>query len=117
MDRNDALENIQCFASKSFQERVWLKGQGPEEDSFVEAGEMYYSSIPKKEKEALLRLKTSFNNAEIDVIMKFHKILNFFIDKNGWDLGHEELLKSTDWLNIREEAKKVCEYFGLEPLK
>lgn len=117
MDKKEALENIQCLASKSFQERVWLKGIGPEVDDYNEAILMYYSSIPKIEAEALERLKTAFSEEEIQVIMKFHGVLNDFIKKNGWDLTHKELMENQEWINVREEAKKICDYFKVEPLK
>lgn len=117
MDKNDALDNIQCLASKSFQERVWLRGEGPEVSDYNEAILMYYSSIPKIETEALDRLRTAFNNEEIDVIMKFHRVLNVFIQKNGWELTHKELMENQEWINVREEAKKVCDHFGVRPLE
>jgi len=117
IDRNDTLDNIQCLASKSFQERVWLKGLGPEVDDYNEAISMYYSSIPKDEAEALERLKTAFTEKEIDIIMQFHRVLDNFITKNGWELSHEELMENLEWINVREEAKKVCDYFKVEPLK
>ncbi|OGY89594.1 MAG: hypothetical protein A2927_01685 [Candidatus Komeilibacteria bacterium RIFCSPLOWO2_01_FULL_45_10] len=117
MDKNDALENIQLLASQSFQERVWIQRIGPTVIDYNEAILMYYSSIPKVEIEALERLKTSFNEEEIRIIMKFHRILNDFIKKNGWDLTHKELMENQEWINVREEAKKVCDYFKVEPLK
>lgn len=116
IDKIDVLDNIQCLASKSFQERVWLNGVGPEITEFNESVLMYYSSIPKDEAEALGRLKTGFNEEEISVIIKFHRALNDFIEKNGWDIPIEEMMKNKDWLNVREEAKKVCKYFKVEPL-
>jgi len=117
MDRIEALDNIQCLASQSFQERVWLRGDGPEEDDYNEAILMYYSSIPKNQDEALERLNSAFDKKEIEVIMNFHKILNSFIYKHGWDLTHKELLENLDWINVRNEAKKVCDHFDVKPLE
>jgi len=116
MDKIDALNNIQCLASKSFQERVWLQRIGPTVIDYNEAILMYYSSMPKIEAETLERLKTSFNEEEIGKLMKFHRLLNNFIDTVGWELSHKELLENKEWINVREEAKKVCDYFKVEPL-
>ena len=116
MDKVDALDNIQCLASKSFQERVWLNGIGPEVDCFDEAVLKYYSSMPKDEAETLERLKTSFNEDEINVLIKFHCLLNNFIDTVGWKLSHKDLMENQEWITVREEAKKVCDYFKVVPL-
>ena len=116
IDKKDALENIQILASKAFQERVWLRHIGPTVIDYNEAILMYYSSIPKDENETLERLKTGFNEDEMEVILKFHHILNNFIKENGWDLSHKELMENKEWINVREEAKIVCKYFKVEPL-
>lgn len=116
-NQEETLHNIKLLASKSFQERVWLNGIGPEVSDFNEAVLRYYFNIPKIEAKALERLKTAFNEEEIDVLMKFHCILNNFINTVGWELSHKELLENQEWINVREEAKKVCNYFKVELLK
>jgi len=114
--QQESIHNIQLLASKSFQKRVWLNGIGLEVSDFNEGVLGYYFNIPKDETETLERLKTSFNEDEINVLIKFHRILNNFIDTVGWELSHKELLENQEWINVREEAKKVCDYFKVEPL-
>lgn len=117
--KNDILEHFGFLASKKYQTRVWLNGEGSEVDDYNEALLTYYSDIPKSNIEGIdLKkhndLKKNFNDEELGVIYHFHEILNKFIDDFGWDLTHEELLKHKEWINVQNRAKKVCEYFDVK---
>jgi hypothetical protein len=115
--KDDLLEFYQVIGSEDYQKNHWFKNDW---DGYNEWFIMYFSDLPQDyeiTKEKLESFKDIFSDKDKDIILNFHIIACNFIKEIGWDIEVEDLMNNSDWLKVREEAKKVCEHFGAELIK
>lgn len=108
------LENIRHLADKKYQERIWLRAEGPQSDDiddtivdFFDDGDFIFREYKK----------FGISNAQIEKLNKLkEKIDNF---KNKYNVYHpskstEELIKKPEWEEIRKLSKEVLIAFNFE---
>lgn len=102
------LDNLSYFADKDYQERVWVRAEGPECDDldnrvndFFDLGE----SIFGKQGDYGLTQK------QHKVLCAFRDDLDHFLDNPLSDYNAKLFIDSPEWTNIIEKAKFVLKTF------
>lgn len=99
------LENICVISDKEYQERVWIRGEGPECDSFCETMNNFSGDV-----DPVLEDYQFYGLTEIQYsfLKRFRDQFDVFSDEHN-----EELLfiDSPEWHSITEMAKKVLKAF------
>ena len=103
------LETIAEISDKNFQERIWIKGLGPECSSFEEAMCHFFDDgepILKKYKEF------EITKEQYKKIIKLQNELQKYCDKVPVVVNDKDVLSDPEWAKIRKIAKKVLEAFN-----
>ena len=100
------LENIARIGDKEYQKRVWIRGEGPEWDSFDETCCKFFDR-----EEGLIENYKKFNITEeqLDMVKKFGEQLDSFSD---YDYPPGEFINSPEWARIMEMAQEVLKAFS-----
>ncbi len=100
------LNNLEGIASKEYQQRVWIKGLGPECDDFVEAvcdffdlGE-YIFADPQG---------YGLSDKQLRLLIDFRDRFKVFADNNNFP---EKFIDTPEWKKITEMAKDVLRAFN-----
>jgi len=107
---NLVLSVISDITDKKYQERIWIRREGPEIDDFIEACCVFFSDCdPMLEKYRDFRITDSQ-----------YKILKNFRDRfktfsNKYDFA-EEFIDTPEWDEIREMAKEVLKAFNYKKI-
>jgi len=105
---NEFLTNIFGISNKEYQKRVWILGEGPECDDFVETVCDFadtWAPISDDYK--------NFNITESQYYMlkQFQEDFEIFYDDNHWP---PDFIDSPEWAKIMEMAKEVLKAFNFQ---
>jgi len=102
------LETIAEISDKNFQERIWIKGIGPECSSFEEAICDFFD-----DGEPILKNYKEFGitDKQYEEVIQLRNELEKYCDKTPEIVYEEEILADPEWYKIQEMAKKVLEAF------
>lgn len=105
---NSVLETIRGISDKEYQKRVWIRGEGPEVDDFVETCCHFFD-----DGDPILENYQEYNVSEnqYSILVKLRNV--FWDFSNNHDFP-EEFIDSPEWNEIVEMAKKVLIAFGYE---
>jgi hypothetical protein len=117
MDRKQILEeflkNIACMANKEYQERVWVRAEGPEcQDIDDSIGDFFDEDFVIKEYKDF-----KITNDQIESLLQLHKKLRIFTDTYGVHYPYkstQKLISMPEWEEIRCLAKNILEVFKYE---
>ncbi len=100
------LEDIAGISDKEYQKRVWIRGEGPECDSFDETVCTFFQNgggVVEDYK------NFPITDEQYQVLKKFHDEFRIFVDETDFP----ELMTETDeWAKIMESAKEVLKAFN-----
>jgi len=109
-DRKQILEGfIDIFtriASKEYQKRVWIKGEGPEVDDFDDTVNDFFVEC-----DSILENYKDFGITEIQhqLLKKFRDQFRTFSDENNWPQGFIDI---PEWGKITDMAKEILKAFN-----
>lgn len=97
------LDNI---SDKEYQERVWIRGEGPECDDFTETVCHF-----GQEGDAIIEECNEFGitPVQLNILMRFRDVFSTFPRK--YDLP-EEFINSSEWESVVMMAKEVLKAFN-----
>lgn len=99
------LETIEGISNKEYQQRVWIRGEGPEIDDFDETVCHFF-----QEGDGIIQ-----RYKEFDLEKKQYKLLNDFRYKFKDFCARNdspiEFIDTPEWENIRKKAKELLKVF------
>lgn len=100
------LKHISCIADKEYQKRVWIKGEGPQVDSFEDTVCDFFTTC-----DSILENYKDFKvtGKQYDVLKLFRDRFRIFSDKNNHP---HEFIDSPEWERIMQLAMQVLEEFN-----
>ena len=103
------LETIAEISDKNFQERIWIKGIGPECSSFEEAICDFFD-----DGEPILKNYKEFGltDKQYEEVIQLQNELQKYCDKTPEIVDNKEVLEDPEWAKIRKIAKEVLEAFN-----
>ena len=102
------LETIEGISDKEYQERVWIRGEGPEVDNFDETVCHFFDDgdpILKKYKEYQITEK------QYQLLIHFRKEFQEFSGENDFP---EEFIDTQEWEEVMKSAKEVLLAFDYQ---
>ena len=105
---NEYLRNISHIASREYQKRVWISGEGPEVDDFDETVCHFFDDgdpILKKYKEYQITEK------QYQLLIHFRKEFQEFSGENDFP---EEFIDTQEWEEVMKSAKEVLLAFDYQ---
>ncbi len=103
----DALLGIiDHLSDKEYQERVWVRGKGPEVDDFDETCCNFFpegDDVIEKYKDF------GITEAQYKILKKFRDSFRVFSDENNWP---QEFIDTPGWAKIMKLAKDVLKAFN-----
>jgi hypothetical protein len=105
------IDIISRLASKSYQKRIWIKGEGPEMDAFDDAVCDYFGQC-----ESILANYKYFgiNEFQYNLLKNFKIAFENFSDKNDYP---ELFIDSPEWMKITEMAKAILKAFNCKKFR
>lgn len=106
------LYTINIIADSDYQFRIWVKGLGPEVNSFEEAMCSFFETI-----EFVLPnyKKYEVSETQYQLIIKLQEALEIFCDAVPEIVDEEkEILPNPEWHKIQKLAQKVIEAFDYQ---
>jgi hypothetical protein len=102
---DELLEIIWIISDKSYQQRIWIMGLGPECDSYDETINEFYSVC-----DAIIEEwgKFGISQEQLNVLVQFKSALSAFSRK--YDLP-QEFINSFEWAKIMEMATEALDAF------
>ena len=101
---NFVLERVANVANKEYQKRVWIRGDGPEEDSFDDAVCDFFMEC-----ESILERNKDFSLDNLQYQLKiFHDEFENFPMRHDWP---GDFIDTPEWEKIIDLAKEVLEGF------
>ena len=106
------IQNIDCLSDENYQERVWVRAEGPECDDIDDAVCDFFDDgnpILEKYKEY------GITENQYKLLMKLYSKLRVFTDTFGVyssAKSTEQLIKLPKWREIMEISKKVIKIFN-----
>ncbi len=110
------LDTIKTIQDADFQERIWLRGEGPEVSDFGETINSYFDLY-----DGMVDLKKSYREYGLTfrqywLIKRFSKKLRHYSDMTPMSPNDREIVADPRWHKIRESAKHVyAKLIGLCP--
>jgi hypothetical protein len=108
-DKKNILEGfIDIFtriASKEYQKRIWIRGEGPEVDSFDDAVNDFFIEC-----DSILENYKDFGitDRQCEILEKFHNQFRTFCDERDWP---QEFIDTPEWNKITEMANEILNTF------
>ena len=107
------IENIACMSDREYQERVWVRSEGPEYDDIDDTICDFF------DEDYILEKYNEFGITEIQykLLMKLHVKLRKFTDTYGIyssEKSTEKLIELPQWEEIRTISKKVLQAFNFK---
>jgi len=96
---------LKCLADKDFQKRVWIRGEGPEVDSFDESVNIFFDLMDCIHSS---QHQYRFSEAQLDAITDFSDEFGEFSDNHD---DPEEFIDTPEWDDITKKAKEVLRAF------
>ncbi|NNM44025.1 MAG: hypothetical protein HKM07_06745 [Chlamydiae bacterium] len=105
---NGFIDILTRISSREFQKRVWIRGEGPECDSFDDVVCEFFG-----EDEAILAKYKDFGitDFQYQLLVKFRDAFRAFTDKNNYP---EKFIDTPEWTRITEMAKEVLKAFNYQ---
>lgn len=114
-DRKQILEGfIDIFtriASKEYQTRIWINGEGPEVDDFDDTVNEFFLEC-----DSILENYKNFGITEDQhqILKKFRDQFQNFSDKNNWP---QKFINSPEWEETTKMAKDVLQAFNYTKIR
>ena len=105
----NVLSAARVISDAEYQERVWVRGEGPEVDSITEIYCRLFDDFQFDEFLALCKLEALITEKQLAVLRNLRKKLSRF--EYDEDLPDEDIIKDPRWQEIREIAKEVLSEF------
>ena len=110
--REAIIDCLFNFADKKYQERIWIKGLGPECDSYTESYIMFFEEFELIEDRNYIPFEEyMISNQELEALRGFAKHLKEFEDEYGWMID-KEIIHHPEWSKIQNHALQVLKIFG-----
>ena len=109
------LDTISGIADIKYQERIWIKGKGPEVDDYTET-----SCYITAEGEDIVKNYQFFGitESQYSPLKRFYDIYENFDDNDYFTFKTEnELIHSPQWKVVVDAAKEVLKAFNYEKTK
>ncbi len=107
---NSYLETISGIADREYQERVWIRGEGPECDDYTESICHFFDDgdpiISKY-------VDYSISEKQLILLVKLREAVQGFNSNTRFELG-PDFLYSSEWTKITIMAKEVLQAFGYQ---
>lgn len=121
MERSEWIEALSSvleeFCSEEFQKRVWLRGDGPEVSSFVEAYCRFFDDLDANRLIDVEWRQLGLTKFQKDKLESFRDILAEF-GQGVPDLPRpEEVLEHPNWPNVRKAARNALTGLRLQALR
>ncbi|MBY0530317.1 MAG: hypothetical protein K2P51_09075 [Rhabdochlamydiaceae bacterium] len=102
---NQHLGTIYGISSKEYQNRVWIRGEGPECDDFDETCCRFFD-----DGDPILEHYQDFgvSESQYQILKNFRDKFRMFSDNNNWP---QEFINTHQWNEITEMAKEVLKAF------
>ena len=110
---NNHLETISGIADREYQERVWVRAEGPECDDYTESICHFFD-----DGDPIIENYQDYdiNENQLSELIKFRKALDKFSSDTKYHLG-PDFLYTPEWAEITIMAKKVLQAFGYKQAK
>ena len=105
------IENIACLSDKSYQERVWVRGEGPECDDIDDTIADFFDEDYVIEKYTDFKITESQYHSLIQLRNALRKFTDTFAVYSSGK-STEELIALPQWEEIRHFAKAVLKEFN-----
>lgn len=93
------------ISDKEYQQRVWIRGEGPEIDDFTETVCKFFDNSDPVLKE---HKQCDLTNHQYHILKNFSDKFRFFSDKHSYE---PSFIDSPEWNEITENAKEVLKAF------
>ncbi|MES2344874.1 MAG: hypothetical protein V4494_02925 [Chlamydiota bacterium] len=106
---DEFLKNILHISDKKYQERIWIRGEGPECDDFTETVCHFFDDgnpILAKYKDYKI------SEDQYQLLKKFHDEFEAFADSDEREYLEKDFIDTSEWTRITEMAKEVLEAFN-----
>lgn len=110
---NNHLETIFGIANQDYQERVWIRGEGPEVDDYTESMCHFFDDgdpIIANYKEYAITKK------QLSLLLKLREAIEDFNSNTRFELG-PNFTDSPEWKKIILIAKEVLHEFDYQQIK
>ena len=109
------IENISGMSDEEYQERVWVRAEGPECDDIDDTICDFF------DEDYILEKYQDFGITEkqYELLMKLHGKLREFTDKYGVyssEKSTENLIALPQWQEIRDLSKKILQAFNFKKI-
>ena len=110
---NNHLETISGIADREYQERVWVRAEGPECDDYTESICHFFD-----DGDPIIENYQDYdiNENQLSELIKFRTALDKFSSDTKYHLG-PDFLYTPEWAEITIMAKKVLQAFGYKQAK
>lgn len=110
------LDVVSTISDLKYQERVWIKGLGPECSSFEETMCNFFDDFNAEE--ILINYKEyNISDKQYQILLKFYNRLRKFSDKTPSLVHEENIIFDPKWTEIRKLAKDVLKVFDYKKTK
>jgi hypothetical protein len=100
---------LEEFSSREFQERVWLRGEGPEVSSYDEAVNRFFDDYAADELINVLWHQGGLDNDQRKKLAEFRDLLEVF-NKLLPEVPHpREVLGNPEWPRVRAAARNALD--------
>lgn len=105
---NDFLGVIAGISDKSYQERIWIRGEGPECDDFTETVCFFFELG-----DFILNNYRAYGITDQQYyhLIKFRADFEKFSNRQSWA---PEFIDTPEWAEIMEKAKEVLKAFNFQ---
>ncbi len=102
------LKNISHIASREYQERVWIRAEGPECDDFTETVCHFFD-----DGDPILKQYKSYKITEEQyrILLNFRNFFESFFESDDRPYLAEDFIDTLEWQNVMNRAKEVLQAF------
>lgn len=104
--KNFLVSVIKEISDQEFQERIWLRGEGPEISSADELFCNFFDDINIEEVMKNYK-KYEISNSQLNLLQKLYKLMREYSDNSPITLDPIVVLSDPKWQKIREFANEV----------
>ena len=108
------LKNISHIASREYQERVWIRAEGPEVDDFTETV-CYFFDLGDPILENYKEYKIS--EEQYQILLKFRNFFESFVDLDDRPYLEKDFIDTPEWQSVMNRAKEVLQAFHYQEEK
>lgn len=99
------------IASKEYQKRIWINGEGPEVDDYDDTVNDFFVEC-----DSILENYTDFgiSASQYQILKKFRDQFRSFSDENNWP---QEFIDTPEWREITEMAEEILKAFNCNKVR